>query len=138
LVSHDRYLIDALATQVWEIFPDQSTLCVFDGTYSEYRAAQDITQEPDPVRIGAQQTKKSPAPGKDRLRRRQKRLEALEARITGLEEQLATTGKQLETPPSDPAKVHQLGKNYVIMQDQLAQLYKEWEMVSQTDLIDAK
>jgi ATP-binding cassette subfamily F protein 3 len=138
LVSHDRYLIDALATQVWEIFPDQSTLCVFDGTYSEYRAAQDITQEPDPVRIRAQQTKKSPSPGKDRLRRRQKRLEALEARITGLEEQLATTGKQLETPPSDPAKVHQLGKNYVNMQDQLAQLYKEWEMVSQTDLIDAK
>jgi ATP-binding cassette, subfamily F, member 3 len=24
LVSHDRYLIDALATQIWEVIPDQS------------------------------------------------------------------------------------------------------------------
>ncbi|TLN15344.1 ABC-F family ATP-binding cassette domain-containing protein, partial [bacterium] len=28
LVSHDRYLIDALATQVWEVLPDAGTLCL--------------------------------------------------------------------------------------------------------------
>jgi ATP-binding cassette subfamily F protein 3 len=39
LVSHDRYLIDALATQVWEIDKEQATLRVFEGTYSEYRGA---------------------------------------------------------------------------------------------------
>jgi ATP-binding cassette subfamily F protein 3 len=39
LVSHDRYLIDALATQVWEIDKEQAALKVFEGTYSEYRAA---------------------------------------------------------------------------------------------------
>ena len=36
LVSHDRYLIDALATQVWAIEPDGGSLRVFEGGYSAY------------------------------------------------------------------------------------------------------
>ncbi|MEJ2446515.1 MAG: ATP-binding cassette domain-containing protein, partial [Anaerolineales bacterium] len=35
LVSHDRYLIDALGTQIWEIDPEGVCLEVFKGTYSE-------------------------------------------------------------------------------------------------------
>ncbi len=37
LVTHDRYLIDALGTQIWEVEPDESTLTVFEGTYSQRR-----------------------------------------------------------------------------------------------------
>src|SRR5215510_12669041 len=37
LVSHDRYLIDALATQIWEIDPDESHLTAFNGTYSQMK-----------------------------------------------------------------------------------------------------
>ncbi|HXQ38789.1 MAG TPA: ABC-F family ATP-binding cassette domain-containing protein, partial [Anaerolineales bacterium] len=37
LVSHDRYLIDALATQIWEIDPDESHLTTFNGTYSQMK-----------------------------------------------------------------------------------------------------
>ena len=37
LVSHDRYLIDALATQIWEIDPDESQMIVFNGTYSQMK-----------------------------------------------------------------------------------------------------
>ncbi|HQC63950.1 MAG TPA: ABC-F family ATP-binding cassette domain-containing protein, partial [Anaerolineaceae bacterium] len=37
LVSHDRYLIDALATQIWELLPDEGRLQVFKGSYSEYK-----------------------------------------------------------------------------------------------------
>src|SRR5512147_875744 len=32
LVTHDRYLVDALATQIWEINPDESQMIVFNGT----------------------------------------------------------------------------------------------------------
>jgi ATP-binding cassette subfamily F protein 3 len=35
LVTHDRYLIDALGTQIWEIDPDETKLTVFRGTYSQ-------------------------------------------------------------------------------------------------------
>jgi len=34
LVSHDRYLIDALGTQIWEIDPRAASMIVFEGMYS--------------------------------------------------------------------------------------------------------
>src|SRR5512142_1467877 len=37
LVTHDRYLVDALATQIWEIDPEESHLAVFKGTYSQMK-----------------------------------------------------------------------------------------------------
>ena len=40
LVSHDRFLIDAMATQIWDVDPQVATLRVFEGSYSEYKAAQ--------------------------------------------------------------------------------------------------
>ena len=39
LVSHDRYLVDALATQIWAAEPGQVRL--FKGSYQEYIAARD-------------------------------------------------------------------------------------------------
>lgn len=39
LVSHDRYLIDALATQIWAVQPGK--LVVFKGPYKEYVAARE-------------------------------------------------------------------------------------------------
>src|SRR5512138_123465 len=37
LVTHDRYLIDALATQIWEVDPDESKMTAFNGTYSQMK-----------------------------------------------------------------------------------------------------
>src|SRR5512143_3300327 len=37
LVTHDRFLVDALATQIWEINPDESQMTVFNGTYSQMK-----------------------------------------------------------------------------------------------------
>src|SRR5690606_24551919 len=44
LITHDRYLVDALATQIWEIDPDDGHLSVFKGTYSELRAEREQKQ----------------------------------------------------------------------------------------------
>ena len=41
LVSHDRYLIDSLATQIWEVVTETALLRVFNGTYSEYKTTLD-------------------------------------------------------------------------------------------------
>lgn len=40
LVSHDRYLIDKLASQIWAAAPGQMT--IYDGTYQEYLTARDM------------------------------------------------------------------------------------------------
>ena len=40
LVSHDRYLIDRLATQIWEL--RDGRLCVFKGSYREFLLRQAV------------------------------------------------------------------------------------------------
>ncbi|MCA9947218.1 MAG: ABC-F family ATP-binding cassette domain-containing protein, partial [Anaerolineales bacterium] len=43
LVSHDRYLVDRLATQIWELREDgeYGRLQIFDGTYQEFLATKE-------------------------------------------------------------------------------------------------
>lgn len=45
LITHDRYLVDAVATQIWEISSEKSYLTVFNGTYSEMKEAKRLVQE---------------------------------------------------------------------------------------------
>jgi len=45
LVTHDRYLVDAIATQIWEIDTYTSKLSVFNGTYSEMKEQRRKEQE---------------------------------------------------------------------------------------------
>ena len=44
LVSHDRYLVDRLATQIWNL--EAGHLQVFDGSYQEFLATQTLEAQP--------------------------------------------------------------------------------------------
>jgi len=142
LVSHDRYLIDALATQVWEIDEAAGRLTVYKGTYSEYHAFQEatheaqraisesqrntgITRKPGSLKINAETRAKGHSTNEER--RRLARLHEVEASITALETQLAVISHKLESPPTDPAKVQRLGNEYVRVQNELDQLLLDWE-----------
>jgi ATP-binding cassette subfamily F protein 3 len=135
LVSHDRYLIDALSTQIWEIDADRAILNFFKGTYSEYRtwkeASQDGDSEQDDDRDQKAEAVRRARAAKNRAlaeqRRRQSRLEEIESRIAKLEKQLTSLGEQLAEPPPDPSEVQQLGDEYVRRQDELTALMVEWE-----------
>jgi ATP-binding cassette subfamily F protein 3 len=135
LVSHDRYLIDALGTQIWEIDSHHRTLGIFKGTYSEYRAYQDARQESDRVNKDAPSQKvelaRKERAAKNRAlaesRRRQARLVEVETEIASLESQLERLAQKLQDPPADPAEVHRLGDEYVSVQSRLETLLKEWE-----------
>ncbi|HZW03613.1 MAG TPA: ABC-F family ATP-binding cassette domain-containing protein [Anaerolineaceae bacterium] len=134
LVSHDRYLIDALATQVWEVLPDERRLVVFAGAYSEYRAwraaaaAAEIAHPVRPVETKPNGPAKPAREGlsKNEQWRRQKRLGELEEAITELEARLAAVTRQLETPPDDPAQVTRLAHEYERLQADLDQRLHEW------------
>ncbi len=130
LVSHDRYLIDALATQIWEVNPGKRTLNVFEGTYSEYKASRQaatnvLATKNGPV-IAKREAKEKTGLSKDQLRRRQQRLEALEQEISMLEEHLKAIGVQLENPPADAGKVQRLGEEYGRVQADLDERMEEW------------
>ncbi len=131
LVSHDRYLIDALATQIWEILPDEASMQIFQGTYSQYRAyleAEKATAEKAATEVKARHAglaeKSRPSPEE---RQRRAKLKELEDRIALLEGHLAALSSQLENPPTDPAKVQRLGGEYVRVQEELEGLMREWE-----------
>ena len=52
LVSHDRYLIDALATQIWEVKPDETSLTVFRGTYSQMKEEREKEEQAQQASFG--------------------------------------------------------------------------------------
>ena len=141
LVSHDRYLIDALATQVWEVVPQSRLLNVFDGTYSEYKAARLAAEQAElearaaakeAARLAAEKEaassgKRLVGPSKETLRKHQSRIDAVEQKISSLEAQLAAIHHQLENPQTDSSRTHQLSRDYVRIQDEIEVLLKEWE-----------
>ncbi len=139
LVSHDRYLIDALATQVWEIDEAEEVLRVFKGSYSLYRAEQEAADEAAREALrAATETERAKAKPQRSLprasgeeRRRIKRLQELEKLIEKLEEELSGLTAKLENPPADPAVVHKLGTDYVRVQEELDVLMHEWARVSE-------
>jgi ATP-binding cassette subfamily F protein 3 len=134
LVSHDRYLIDALGTQIWEILPDEAAMQVFQGAYSQYRAYLEaekaLMAEKTEAEVKVRQRRQAGSSGKRppsaEEKRRERRLKDLEERIALLEGHLAALSTQLENPPAEPAKVQRLGGEYVRVQDELEGLMEEW------------
>jgi ATP-binding cassette subfamily F protein 3 len=129
LVSHDRYLIDALATQIWEVLPAEHRLRTFKGTYSEYHTFLQQGQitlakvaEPVVTRLDTAEKGLS----KHQLKRLQEKQNALEEEITKLEWELADISRQLENPPADAGLVQKLGQNYLKIQKKLDGLLNEW------------
>jgi ATP-binding cassette subfamily F protein 3 len=131
LVTHDRYLIDALGTQIWEVNPDESELTVFKGTYSQLKeqrekeAARLVAMvEEETVKKGKRPSRSSEAKAE---RRRIAQLQELENQIAALEGQLAELGRRLENPPADPAEVAELGEQYASVQREMDEKLREWE-----------
>ncbi len=131
LVTHDRYLIDALASQIWEVNPEESELMVFKGTYSQLKEQR----EKEAVRLAAL-AEEDKVPKNRRSyrsdeakaeRRRVARMQELENQIAELERKLAELGRQLEKPPGDPVEVAKLGENYTSVQREMDGKLSEWE-----------
>jgi ATP-binding cassette subfamily F protein 3 len=130
LVSHDRYLIDALGSQIWEINEDKGCLQVFLGTYSEYREQKEIgnpkTQSPE-HQSNRPHNSRTKASDKINEYRRKVRLDEVESQIAQMEAYLADLSEQLEDPPVDPQEVQALGEDYVQTQKKISSLMAEWE-----------
>ncbi len=134
LVSHDRYLIDALATQIWAMQPEQMT--VFEGGYREYLRAREAerqaTTPPRPTSPPKQPrtaTKRSESPPRLSPYQRQRRLDEIEARIQELDEQLAALTEEIgqASQRQAVARVRELGEQYAATEAALEAAMREWE-----------
>ena len=134
LVSHDRYLIDALATQIWEIDPDESKMIAFNGTYSQMK--EERRKEEERLAATQQETSSkatfnvkrstSNAQAKEE-RRRVAQLQELENTIAELEAKLASLSSQLESPFVKPDEVRKIGTEYERVQKEMDVKLGEWE-----------
>ena len=129
LVSHDRYLIDALATQIWEIDEVRGILRTFKGSYSQYHQMMEAErlafQETEPNAVPIKEVARKPSVSAEEKRKRA-RLKEVESLIDQLEDSLAILSHRLENPPKDAAKVQKLGNEYVRVQKELEALMEEW------------
>lgn len=129
LVSHDRYLIDALATQIWEIDEAKGILRTFKGSYSQYHLQQEAARlaekEASSDKAAVKEVSRKPImSAEDKCKRA--RLKDVEMLIDRLESDLAALGHRLENPPKEAAKVQKLGSEYVRVQKELDALMDEW------------
>ena len=140
LVSHDRYLIDALATQIWELLPAQENLRVYKGSYSEYKEFLNNRNKPEPpgvVIVSEKPEEKAEKPVQKTLSRNQrqqlqKKLIAVEAKVHAVETEKAAFETQLASPPVDPHKLHKITEAYRVVNLRLENLLSEWETLAQT------
>jgi ATP-binding cassette subfamily F protein 3 len=134
LVTHDRYLVDALATQIWEINPDESQMIVFNGTYSQRKEEREKlegmrrlqTLQKEEAAAQKARRRESSQSNKEE-RRRVAQLQELENTIAELEAKLANLSMQLESPFVKPAEAAKLGMEYERVQKEMDQKLGEWE-----------
>jgi len=143
LITHDRYLVDAVATQIWEIDPEESHLVTYNGTYSQMREEREKKVQ-ETLRLASRDT--PPGPGyaasskpirsherKSKLgitkeeRRRRAQLQELENSIAEMEMTLSNLGTQLESPMINAKEVAVIGREYERVQKEMDAKLLEWE-----------
>ena len=123
LISHDRYLIDALASQVWVISPEESAMEIFTGGYAEY---QQVRKQ----RILEKKSSRKIAPSKVTTTKKKEvkiNLEEIEARIADLEDQLSRVSEALVQAGDDLERVRELGAEYATLEKAIAEEMEIWE-----------
>ena len=142
LVTHDRYLVDRLASQLWLIDEGQRSLEVFEGSWAEYL---EVRARENPVVAAEESKEKRSADGRqrreqarterserDRARReeeaRRQQVAELEAEIQRLEHQVqALQGEIGEASARQEAmRVYELGTLYREIESQLHERLDLW------------
>jgi ATP-binding cassette subfamily F protein 3 len=136
LVSHDRYLIDSLASQIWEVDPEGKSLQVFKGSYTQYKAylqrlAESRMLQEKQLKEKPKEKSKATRASQNSLskyhrRKMQNRVAAIEEEIQTLEAQQTVISAKLEAPPADSDEVLRLGEHYVALQNKVESLLHEW------------
>jgi len=138
LVSHDRYLIDSLGSQVWEVDPSGKTLHVFKGSYTQYKAYMLKIQEQQAAQQGVGEASQADSSGQAseehvkktlssfQRRKIKKRQAEIESEVESIEARQEALSSVLENPPEDSGEVWQLGEEYVALQEKVDSLMGEW------------
>jgi ATP-binding cassette subfamily F protein 3 len=135
LVSHDRYLINALSTAVWAIQDEE--LFVFKEGYPAYRAwmaareearRQDAAEQRTPSAREREATKAA----QREAAQREREIESLEETIRRLESRLKELSRELEQAGNNQQveRVRELGIEYSEIENELRAHLNRWALVA--------
>jgi ATP-binding cassette subfamily F protein 3 len=138
MVSHDRYLIRAVADKVWAI--DDAVLHLFPQGYAEYQAwhrserpSVVAERERDEAARDRREAERRVRRERERrLARQQEELRDLEARIHEHEARMEALTAALETATRDQdvGKVSELGAEYKKVESQVDQMLERWAEIA--------
>ena len=135
LVTHDRYLVDAIATQIWEIDTDESHLIIFKGIYSQLKEEREkdlarraaVQAEREEVETKKKEISKAKSPNTKEDKKKTAKKQELEKQIAALEAKLGEISEQLAHPSKDAGAVVKLAQEYDSVQKEMDVKLGEWE-----------
>lgn len=126
-VTHDRYLIDLLATKLWIL--QNGRLTEFSGNYTQYREYLKLQQQSQAASNRPQSKKlNQPQPNRKRLLAQQ---QAVEEEIIRLEQQKSELEQHLADPElyQDPERSRAITEEYRQVEAALQDYYQQWEQL---------
>ena len=133
LVSHDRYLIDRLATQIWSL--DNGRLNVHSGSYQSYLAKREQAKVAAVAVRKKAEPKKPTSNGtglsKNEQRKRQAKLQAIEDQIQVTEDDILKLGEAMQAAAQsqDFDAIQKTSQEYAGAEEKLQALLADWEQI---------
>ena len=131
-VSHDRYFLDKLATEILHF--ENGVTTYHTGSYSDFYAVHHLKQQPNEQQPQKRrQTATRSKPRKNNAPKQQRRsVEDIEQEIKVLETELAAVSDRLSTASLDwrPEQYSEIGKVQKDISSTLETLYVEWQAAS--------
>src|SRR5262249_10641137 len=137
VVSHDRYFLGKLATQVLEL-ADGTGIHAYGGYREYYEASrQQIQARKDANRLAARRSAEGPRKSANRRKsgaRKGRSQTEIEVEISLLENELAEVNERLANPLDgvDFGQLGEMGKRHNSLVAKLENLYQEWEAAGTT------
>jgi len=137
MVSHDRHLIDQLATKLVVVSNGQAS--VYLGNYTDYRMKTGDTHatqlgDPDVLRIRKREKVKKTASREEQKEydRKKRKLKNIEEQISSMEQLIDSyTARFTEVDPADFTTLGELTHEKEGLSKDLQELYDEWEAMSE-------
>ena len=139
-VSHDRFFLDKIATQILSFGP--GGVDVFNGNYTEYHDWRELHRDAGMERLGAKGREgeegkpdgfvpaPSPSLSKNQRDRLEKEIVKIEQGISELEDHLAQLSAEMALPEvvADYSRFEGISNEMANLQRQIQGLYDEWDM----------
>ncbi len=127
-VSHDRYFLDKMASEIFEFRNGQCTR--FNGNYSDYAekvSAEERETESRPKKSSGKKERSYTGERKARFSfKEQREYETIDSDIASLEEQIAAAEKDIAANASDYVKLQELSDLKTSLEAQLEEKMERW------------